>query len=70
MKAGATSLSVDGVISDDMINMHKGVETAIKMPTFQLNVRNQISSNLLLAMIGIQLLTNILLILMVWMKLG
>ena len=70
MKAGATSLSVDGVISDDMINMHKGVETAIKMPTFQLNVRNQISSNLLLVVIGVQLLTNILLILMVWMKLG
>jgi len=70
MKAGATSLSVDGVISDDMINMHKGVETAIKMPTFQLNVRNQISTNLLLVVIGVQLLTNILLILMVWMKLG
>jgi len=70
MKAGATSPSVDGVVSDDMINVHKGVETAIKMPTFQLNVRNQISSNLLLAVIGIQLLTNILLILMVWMKLG
>jgi hypothetical protein len=50
--------------------MHKGVETAMKMPTFQLNVRNQISSNLLWAVIGIQLLTNILLILMVWMKLG
>ncbi|MGB0585049.1 MAG: hypothetical protein ACPGMT_08230, partial [Candidatus Puniceispirillaceae bacterium] len=70
MKAGATSLSVDGVISDDMINMHKGVETALKMPAFQLNVRNQTSNNLLLAVIGIQLLTNILLILMVWMKLG
>jgi hypothetical protein len=33
-------------------------------------VRNQTSNNLLLAVIGIQLLTNILLILMVWMKLG
>jgi hypothetical protein len=40
------------------------------MPAFQLNVRNQTSNNLLLAVIGIQLLTNILLILMVWMKLG
>ena len=43
---------------------------ALKMPAFQLNVRNQTSNNLLLAVIGIQLLTNILLILMVWMKLG
>ena len=57
-------------VSDDMVNKHKGVETALKMPAFQLNVRNQTSNNLLLAVIGIQLLTNILLILMVWMKLG
>jgi hypothetical protein len=33
-------------------------------------VRNQTSNNLLLTVIGIQLLTNILLILLVWMKLG
>ncbi|MDB3879927.1 hypothetical protein N9315_02305 [Alphaproteobacteria bacterium] len=57
-------------VSDEMVNKHKGVETALKMPAFQLNVRNQTSNNLLLAVIGIQLLTNILLILMVWMKLG
>jgi hypothetical protein len=57
-------------VSDNMMNAHKGVEAALKMPAFQLNVRNQTSNNLLLAVIGIQLLTNILLILMVWMKLG
>jgi hypothetical protein len=57
-------------VSDDLVNKHKGIETALKMPAFQLNVRNQTSNNLLLAVIGIQLLTNILLILMVWMKLG
>jgi hypothetical protein len=57
-------------VSDDLVNKHKGVENALKMPAFQLNVRNQTSNNLLLAVIGIQLLTNILLILMVWMKLG
>ena len=57
-------------ISDDIVSKHKGVETALKMPAFQLNVRNQTSNNLLLTVIGIQLLTNILLILMVWMKLG
>ena len=66
----STSLSANMRVSDDMVNMHKGVETALKMPAFQLNVRNQTSNNLLLAVIGIQLLTNILLILMVWMKLG
>ena len=66
----AASSSANALVSDDMINTHKGVETALKMPAFQLNVRNQTSNNLLLAVIGIQLLTNILLILMVWMKLG
>ena len=69
-EATATSSSANVRVSDDMVNKHKGVETALKMPAFQLNVRNQTSNNLLLAVIGIQLLTNILLILMVWMKLG
>ena len=70
INAAATSSSADAQVSDEMIGTHKGVETALKMPSFQLNVRNQTSNNLLLAVIGIQLLTNILLILMVWMKLG
>jgi hypothetical protein len=70
VNATATSSSTDAQVSDEMINMHKGIETALKMPSFQLNVRNQTSNNLLLTVIGIQLLTNILLILMVWMKLG
>ena len=69
-EATATSSSANVRVSDDMVNKHKGVEAALKMPAFQLNVRNQTSNNLLLAVIGIQLLTNILLILMVWMKLG
>ena len=68
--ATATSSPANIRVSDDMVNKHNGVETALKMPAFQLNVRNQTSNNLLLAVIGIQLLTNILLILMVWMKLG
>ena len=68
--ATATSSPANNRVSDDMVNKHNGVETALKMPAFQLNVRNQTSNNLLLAVIGIQLLTNILLILMVWMKLG
>ena len=65
-----TSSSPNALVSDDMIDIHKGIETALKMPSFQLNVRNQTSNTLLLTVIGIQLLTNILLILMVWMKLG
>ena len=65
-----TPASSHAQISDGMMNKHKGLETALRMPAFQLNVRNQTSNNLLLAVIGIQLLTNILLILLVWMKLG
>jgi len=70
INAAATSSSAGAQVSDEMIDTRNGVETALKMPAFQLNVRNQTSNNLLLAVIGIQLLTNILLILMVWMKLG
>jgi hypothetical protein len=68
--ATAKSSPANMRVSDDLVNTHRGVESALKMPAFQLNVRNQTSNNLLLAVIGIQLLTNILLILMVWMKLG
>jgi hypothetical protein len=68
--AAATSSPANTRISDNMINAHKGIEAALKLPAFQLNVRNQTSNSLLLVVIGIQLLTNILLILMVWMKLG
>ena len=56
--------------SDTMVNTNRSIENALKMPAFTLNVRNQISNRLLLAVIGIQLLTNILLILMVWMRIG
>jgi hypothetical protein len=56
--------------SDTMVNTYKSIDSALKMPAFTLNVRNQISNRLLLTVIGIQLLTNILLILMVWMKIG
>ena len=56
--------------SDATANTFKSIDNALKMPAFTLNVRNQISNRLLLIVIGIQLLTNILLILMVWMKIG
>ena len=56
--------------SDTMVKTYKSIDNALKMPAFNLNVRNQISNRLLMAVIGIQLFTNILLILMVWMKIG
>ena len=56
--------------SDSTANTFKSIDNALKMPAFNLNIRNQISNRLLLAVIGIQLLTNILLILMVWMRIG
>ena len=56
--------------SDTMVHTHRSIDNALRMPAFTLNVRNQISNRLLMAVIGIQLLTNILLILMVWMKIS
>ena len=70
MHTAKTSSSANRLVSDDMMKAHRGLETALTMPALQLNVRNQTSNNMLLTIIGIQLLTNILLILMVWMKLG
>ena len=60
----------DTGVTDDTINAYKGLDVAAKMPAFQLNVRNQVSNRLLLTMIAIQVLTNVVLILMVWMKIG
>ena len=56
--------------SDTTANTFKSIDNALKLPAFTLNVRNQISNRLLFVVIGIQLLTNVLLILMVWMKIG
>ena len=57
-------------ISDETAATYKGLDAAAKMPAFQLNVRNQASNRLLLAMISIQVITNILLVAAVWTKLG
>ena len=65
-----TSKSSDESISDETAAAYKGLDAAAKMPAFQLNVRNQVSNRLLLVMIGIQVLTNILLVATVWTKLG
>ena len=58
------------VTSDTTLDAFKSLQSALKMPAFQLNVRNQISNRLLLTMIGIQIVTNITLIAIFWIKLG
>ena len=64
------STTTSGSISDETVATYKGLDAAAKMPAFQLNVRNQASNRLLLAMIGIQVITNILLVAALWTKLG
>ena len=65
-----TSTTTSGSISDETVATYKGLDAAAKMPAFQLNVRNQVSNRLLLFMIGIQVITNILLVTALWTKLG
>ncbi len=65
-----SSRTTGGSISDETAATYKGLDAAAKMPAFQLNVRNQASNRLLLAMIGIQVITNILLVAALWTKLG
>ena len=62
--------SVSESISDETAATYKGLDAAAKMPAFQLNVRNQASNRLLLVLIGIQVITNILLVTALWTKLG
>ena len=59
-----------GSISDETAATYKGLDAAAKMPAFQLNVRNQTSNRLVMTMIGIQIITNILLVAVLWTKLG
>ena len=47
-----------------------GLDDALKMPSFQLNVRNQGPNKLLLSLLTMQLMTNIGLIAILWHKLG
>jgi hypothetical protein len=65
-----TSASTGESISDETVATYKGLDAAAKMPAFQLNVRNQTSNRVLLAMISIQVITNILLVAALWIKLG
>ena len=64
------STSINEPISDETVATYKALEAAAKMPAFQLNVRNQASNRLLLVVIGIQVMTNVLLVTVLWTKLG
>ena len=65
-----TPTTTNGLISDETAATYKGLDAAAKMPAFQLNVRNQASNRLVMTMIGIQVITNILLVTVLWIKLG
>jgi hypothetical protein len=62
--------AVQGATSQTTIGAYKSLESALKMPAFQLNVRNQMSNRLLLTMVAIQIVTNIILIAILWIKVG
>ena len=62
--------AISSTISDETAATYKGLDAAAKMPAFQLNVRNQASNRLLLAMLSIQIITNILLVAALWIKWG
>ena len=47
-----------------------GLDEALKMPSFQLNVRNQATNRLLMFLVTTQLATNIGLMAILWHKLG
>ena len=47
-----------------------GLDDALKMPSFQLNVRNQGPNKMLLFLVAMQLATNIGLMAILWHKLG
>ena len=49
---------------------HDALDDALKLPSFQLNVRNQGPNKLLMFLVGTQLITNIALIAVIWLKLG
>ena len=65
-----TPTNTSGSISDETAATYKGLDAAAKMPAFQLNVRNQTSNRLVMVMICIQVITNILLVTVLWTKLG
>ena len=60
------------VMADEalLLETKVGLEEALKLPSFQLNVRNQNTNRYLILLLIAQLLTNIVLIGILWTKLG
>ena len=60
------------VMADEalLLDTKAGLEEALKLPSFQLNVRNQNTNRYLIFILIAQLLTNIALIGILWTKLG
>ncbi|MEC8127606.1 MAG: hypothetical protein VX082_04580 [Pseudomonadota bacterium] len=54
----------------ELVKAKSGLDDALKMPSFQLNVRNQGPNKLLIFLVVTQLATNIGLMAILWHKLG
>ena len=55
---------------EELTRAKSGLDDALKLPSFQLNVRNQGPNKLLLFLVAMQLVTNIGLMAILWYKLG
>ena len=68
--AATANASVPDYDPTELPQTKSGLDDALKMPSFQLNVRNQGANKLLLFLVAMQLMTNIGLIAILWHKLG
>ena len=68
--AATANASVPDYDLSELPQPKSGLDDALKMPSFQLNVRNQGPNKLLLFLVTMQLMTNIGLIAILWHKLG
>ena len=66
----AAKASVPDYDPSDLPKTKSGLDEALKMPSFQLNVRNQATNKLLMFLVTMQLATNIGLMAVLWHKLG
>ena len=66
----AAKASVPDYDPSELPKTKSGLDEALKMPSFQLNVRNQSPNKLLLFLLAMQLMTNVGLIAILWHKLG
>ena len=72
-RPAATATAKASVPDYDLSDLPKtksGLDEALKMPSFQLNVRNQATNRLLVFLVTMQLATNIGLMTILWHKLG